>query len=255
MSAKSNILFEVLTLVLIIRLGSSTTLCENQTICNQMSQNTKCCNGICVESCNITTGCEKDNDCTTGEKCCNSGKCIPHMSLCSLSSKLAIAVPLSLLFSFVLLNCICANHSSCPVYANQQRRRLGVVWASMESNRSLLFDSLIAQVQQLVKFEKRQIRDLLLIFWLSGEWRTLEYVVLTFSPPKRLPNKRQDRLDRIFLKPKLRQTWKSRKMRSLHCEAEKVQRKKSQYVFLVSPDNALYITKKVLLFLIWLFFF
>ena len=129
MSAKRNILLEVLTLVLIIRLGSSATLCENHTVCNQMGSNTKCCNGTCLQSCNITTACKKNNDCATGEKCCGSGsgKCISQMSLCSLSSKLAIAIPLSLLFSFALLLCICTNHSSCPVYANQQRRRLGVV--------------------------------------------------------------------------------------------------------------------------------
>lgn len=127
MRAKRNILLEVLTLVLIIRLGSSATLCENHTVCNQMGSNTKCCNGTCLQSCNITTACKKNNDCATGEKCCGSGKCISQMSLCSLSSKLAIAIPLSLLFSFALLLCICINHSSCPVYANQQRRRLGVV--------------------------------------------------------------------------------------------------------------------------------
>lgn len=127
MSSQSNILVVVLTLILIIRLGTSTTLCLNDTVCNDMDKNSMCCNGTCLENCNIATGCKEDSDCPAGEKCCDSGECISQVSLCSLSSKLAVAIPLSLLFCFVLLLCICANHSSCPVYETHRRRRLGVV--------------------------------------------------------------------------------------------------------------------------------
>lgn len=54
---------------------------------------------------------------------------------------------------------------------------------SMESNGSLLFGSFIVQVMQSVEIEKQQSRRLV-----SGDslYHSLEYLALTFSPPKRL---------------------------------------------------------------------
>ena len=129
MGSQRNIIATILTFIFIIRLRSSTVTatCYNDTACHQAGQKSKCCNGTCLENCHVATGCKTDTDCPTGHQCCDSGECISRASLCSLSSKLAVAIPLSLLFCFVLVLCICANHSSCPVYETQQRRRLGVV--------------------------------------------------------------------------------------------------------------------------------
>ena len=112
--------------VFIIWLGTSTSVCVNNTECNQAVM---CCNGTCLDSCSAKeqVKCRTNSDCDTGQKCCDSGKCISQVSLCSLSSKLAVAIPLSLLFCFTVVVCVCSNHSSCPVYKANQRRRTGVV--------------------------------------------------------------------------------------------------------------------------------
>lgn len=127
MYSQRNFAAMLLTFIFIIRLGTCTIPCFNNTACYQTGKKSKCCNGTCLENCNAATDCKMDTDCPVGQKCCDSGECISRVSLCSLSSKLAVAIPLSLLFCFVLVLCVCANHSSCPVYATQQRRRLGVV--------------------------------------------------------------------------------------------------------------------------------
>lgn len=122
-----NFVAKFLTFILIIRLGTCTMPCLNNTACHQAGKKSNCCNGTCLENCNVARNCKLDADCPVGQKCCDSGECISGASLCSLSSKLAVAIPLSLLFCFVFVLCVCANNSSCPVYAAQQRRRLGVV--------------------------------------------------------------------------------------------------------------------------------
>ena len=127
MCSQRNTTAAILTFIFIIRLGNSTAPCYNNASCDQAGKKSKCCNGTCLENCHAATGCKTDTDCPIGQKCCDSGECISRVSLCSLSSKLAVAIPLSLLFCFVLVLCICANHPSCPVYETQQRRRLGVV--------------------------------------------------------------------------------------------------------------------------------
>ena len=127
MYSQRNFAATLLTFSLIIRLGTCTMPCFNNSACHLAGKKSNCCNGTCLENCNVTRDCKLDTDCPVGQKCCDSGECISRVSLCSLSSKLAVAIPLSLLFCFVLVLCVCANHPSCPVYAAQQRRRLGVV--------------------------------------------------------------------------------------------------------------------------------
>ena len=121
------ILASILIFILIIRLETSAAACINNTDCKQARENSaKCCNGTCLESCGAVK-CRLDTDCAVGQKCCDSGECISRASLCSLSSKLAVAIPFSLLFCFVVVVCVCSNHSSCPVYKSKQRRRTGVI--------------------------------------------------------------------------------------------------------------------------------
>ena len=76
---------------------------------------------------------------------------------------------------------------------------------SMESNRSLLFGSFIVQVMQSVEIEKQQSRRLVSLY------HSLEYLALTFSPPKRLLIKKKNSLYRASLN-----------LGSLHHEAVKV---------------------------------
>lgn len=118
-----------LIFVFMIWLETSTAACFNNTDCNRADEKSeKCCNGTCLGSCrDQSVKCQSDTDCATGQKCCESGECISQVSLCSLSSKLAVAIPLSLLFFFAVVVCVCSNHSSCPVYKSNQRRRTGAV--------------------------------------------------------------------------------------------------------------------------------
>lgn len=118
-----------LIFVLMIWLETSTTACFNNTDCNRADEKyEKCCNGTCLGSCiDQSVKCQSDRDCATGQKCCDSGECISQVSLCSLSSKLAVAIPFSLLFFFAVVVCVCSNHSSCPVYKSNQRRHIGAV--------------------------------------------------------------------------------------------------------------------------------
>lgn len=121
------ILVSILIFVFFIRLKTSAAVCLNNTDCKQAGVNSvKCCNGTCRESCGAVK-CRLDTDCAVGQKCCDSGECISRVSLCSLSSKLAVAIPLSLVFCFAVVVCVCSNHSSCPVYKSNQRRRTGVI--------------------------------------------------------------------------------------------------------------------------------
>ena len=76
---------------------------------------------------------------------------------------------------------------------------------SMESNRSVLFGSFIVQVMQSVEIEKQQSRRLVSLY------HSLEYLALTFSPPKRLLIKKKNSLYRASLN-----------LGSLHHEAVKV---------------------------------
>ena len=127
MNSRRNFVATFFTFIVTVRLGTCAISCFNNTACYQAGKKSNCCNGTCLENCNVARDCKLDTDCPVGQKCCDSGECISRVSLCSLSSKLAVAIPLSLLVCFVIVLCICANHSSCPVYAAQQRRRLGVV--------------------------------------------------------------------------------------------------------------------------------
>ena len=124
---RPRVLSWILAFVFIVQLKTSTAACFNSTDCTQAGKkSTKCCNGTCLERCDAVK-CRFDTDCPVGHKCCDSGECISRVLLCSLSSKLAVAIPLSLLFCFAVVVCVCSNHSSCPVYKSNQRRRTGAV--------------------------------------------------------------------------------------------------------------------------------
>ena len=57
---------------------------------------TKCCNGTCMEICN-SIKCQFDTDCPSEQSCCDIGECKAQVLFCSLSSRLAIIIPVSLL--------------------------------------------------------------------------------------------------------------------------------------------------------------
>ena len=106
---------------------SAGAACFNNTDCSRAGErSSECCNGTCLDRCG-SAKCRFDAECDVGHKCCDSGECISRVSLCTLSSKLAVAIPLSLLFFFALVVCVCSHHPSCPVYKTNQRRRTGTV--------------------------------------------------------------------------------------------------------------------------------
>ena len=130
------ILSVIWLIVFVVQHKVSSTACSNDTDCEKQAVKkfAKCCNGSCFERCH-SIECQFDSDCPAGMKCCDSGECKTQVTFCSLSSKLAVAIPLSLVSIFALIMCICSHHPCCPVYKANQRRRTGVVFvAKREKN-------------------------------------------------------------------------------------------------------------------------
>lgn len=121
-----------LTVLVVQWLEASSMSCFNGTNCETLvdKNSAKCCNAFFFEKYRKSSECQFVEDCSTaGMGCCDCYcKAQSMLTQWSLYSQLAVAIPLSLLFFFVLVICICSHHPNCPIYkASNRRRRTGIV--------------------------------------------------------------------------------------------------------------------------------